>query len=311
MADAPECYYLDAARNQQGPVAAAEIVRLIRNGTIRRDTLVWYAGMPEWRPVSQVNEFASLFAQAGPPRPPATPYSGQAPRFPDAVQERLASRAAIDGDIPVEGLTVRLGVWGLFWRSLLVILGNFVVIPAPWTNTTLYRYFGQNTWLPDGRRLTFAGSPGDIWYVFIGIALLGLAGQIPKAAIVTLPLTCFLQYVAFRWLCAKIGSEDGSVKLEFSGNVWAYVGWYLLVILSVVTIIGWAWVLKFYLRWVCRNVSGTVQFDFVATGWGILWRSLLTGLACALLIPIPWMLRWYTTWMLSEVRVGSVADHFD
>ncbi len=72
---AEDVYYLDGARNQQGPVPGAEVARLIRNGTIRRDTLVWYAGMPEWRPASQVNDFASLFTQAAPPpsRPPAAP----------------------------------------------------------------------------------------------------------------------------------------------------------------------------------------------------------------------------------------------
>jgi uncharacterized membrane protein YhaH (DUF805 family) len=74
-----DCYYLDGARNQQGPVPSEEIARLIRSGTIRRDTMLWSAGMPDWRPASQVSEFASLFAQAA-PRPPAAP----APAFPAA-----------------------------------------------------------------------------------------------------------------------------------------------------------------------------------------------------------------------------------
>lgn len=73
-------YYLDGARNQQGPVPAEEIARLIRSGTIRRDTLIWYAGMPDWRPAGQVNEFASLFAQAAPPPRPSMPP----PAFPAA-----------------------------------------------------------------------------------------------------------------------------------------------------------------------------------------------------------------------------------
>jgi hypothetical protein len=311
MADALQCYFLDGARNQQGPVDAAEIARLIRNGTIRRDTLVWYAGLPEWRAAGEASEFASLFAQAGPPRPPAAPSSPQPPRFPDAAPQRMAPTAAIDADAPVDGLIVHLGVWGLFWRSFLAVVGGFVVIPAPWTSTTLYRYYAENTWLPDGRRLTFAGKPGDIWYVFIGIAALGVVGQFHNLVVITLPLTYCLNWLVFRWLCDKVGSEDGSVKLAFVGSFWGYVGWNLLIILSVVTIIGWAWVLKFFLRWACRNVRGTVQFDFVATGWGILGRTVLLILACGLLIPIPWVLRWYSAWILSEVRVGTLADHFD
>ena len=75
MAEAREVYYLDGSRNQQGPVPADEIARLVRNGAVRRDTLIWYAGMPNWRPIGQVSEFASLFVQAAPPRAPAAPAS--------------------------------------------------------------------------------------------------------------------------------------------------------------------------------------------------------------------------------------------
>lgn len=74
---AEDVYYLDGARNQQGPAPAAEIARLVRNGTIRRDTLIWYAGMPDWRPAGQVNEFASLFTHA--PRPSGPPMQRTVP----------------------------------------------------------------------------------------------------------------------------------------------------------------------------------------------------------------------------------------
>ena len=80
---AQEAYYLDGSRNQQGPLPVAEIGRLIRGGTIRRDTLVWYAGMPEWRPAGQVSDFASLFVPGPPPPRPAPPpvaSHGPAPR---------------------------------------------------------------------------------------------------------------------------------------------------------------------------------------------------------------------------------------
>src|SRR5262249_52480871 len=146
-----DCYYVDGARNQQGPVPTEEIARLIGSGAIRRDTLVWHAGMPDWSPAGQVSEFASLFGQAA-PRPPAAPYAPQPGRQGPGPYPGHMPPAAADGG---DRLVAQLGVWGLFWRWLLVVLGNFVVIPAPWTATALYRYFGENTWLPDGRRLTF------------------------------------------------------------------------------------------------------------------------------------------------------------
>jgi uncharacterized membrane protein YhaH (DUF805 family) len=74
-----EYYYLDGARAQQGPVPTDEIARLIRGGTIRRDTMIWTGGMPEWRSAGQVNDFASQFDQAPPPRPSVPP-----PAFPAA-----------------------------------------------------------------------------------------------------------------------------------------------------------------------------------------------------------------------------------
>jgi uncharacterized membrane protein YhaH (DUF805 family) len=95
---AEEAYYLDGSRNQQGPVPMAEIGRLIRGGTIRRDTLVWYAGMPDWRPASQVNELASFFtASAPPPRPPAGPPPRPAPAGAAPMQRRMAMAGAYPG----------------------------------------------------------------------------------------------------------------------------------------------------------------------------------------------------------------------
>jgi hypothetical protein len=76
-----DCYYLDATRNQLGPVPAEKIARLIRSGTIRRDTMIWYAGMPDWQPAGQVRDFASLFAQPASP-PPSS--SGARPMQPVA-----------------------------------------------------------------------------------------------------------------------------------------------------------------------------------------------------------------------------------
>jgi hypothetical protein len=330
---AEEAYYLDGSRNQQGPVPIAEIARLIRGGTIRRDTLVWYPGMPDWRPAGEVTEFASLFAQAAPPqRPPGGPLPPQArqpagqaaPRFGAAGPQRTAPQGmgpqsmapqrmdvAPAGAAPTDGLVSQLGVWGFFWRMLVVGLGGLLIIPSPWTNTMFYRYIVETTWLPSGRRLTFAGKPGDIWYVFIGIPLVFLLGLIPFAGILTLPLVCYLNYLILCWIVDKVGTEDGSVKLAFTGGFWGYFGWLLLLVLSFITIIGWAWVFKFFLRWICRNVSGTINFDFAGTGWGILWRYLLVSLASAFLIPIPWVLRWYTAWLISQIRSGDLATHFD
>ena len=63
-------------------------------------------------------------------------------------------------------------VWGLFDRGLLYVVGQVLVVPAPWTTTGFYRFLCEHVCLPDGRRLRFAGEPGDIWYILIGLAVL-------------------------------------------------------------------------------------------------------------------------------------------
>jgi uncharacterized membrane protein YhaH (DUF805 family) len=98
---AEEAYYLDGSRNQQGPVPIAEIGRLIRGGTVRRDTLVWYPGMPDWRPASQVTELASFFGGAAPPpRPPAGPPPAQAMPAAAPMQRRAPMAGAYQGPGP-------------------------------------------------------------------------------------------------------------------------------------------------------------------------------------------------------------------
>jgi len=52
-------------QSRVGPVSEAEFTRLVGVGTIRRETLVWRAGMKEWQP------YGALL----PPTPPAPPAS--------------------------------------------------------------------------------------------------------------------------------------------------------------------------------------------------------------------------------------------
>ena len=317
-----DCYYLDATRNQQGPVSSEEIARLIRSGTIRRDTMIWSAGMPDWLPAGQVREFAGLLDQAVPPRPPAAfpPQArGPAPAphhlgAPDRMMPVSADSA------PTDCLDSSLPVWGFFWRGLVSTLFSFLVVPAPWLTTMLYRFIGDHTLLPDGRRLKFFGRAGDIWYVLMALPLLSVIGmvltlwlEVPAwlVSLVRMPLTCMLLFPIYRWFTASLGSEDGSVKLAFTGGFWGFVGWWLLMFVSVYTIIGWAWVLRYTMRWCCRSVRGTLGFDFIGSGWGILWRTVLFVLGSIFLIPMPWLIRWYAVWLVRQVRVEDFAAHFD
>jgi hypothetical protein len=197
-----------------------------------------------------------------------------------------------------------LPVWGLFGRCLLLMIGDLLVIPAPWTATAFYRYVSTHTALPNGRRLTFSGQAGDIWYIFIALALISTWADlvIPYGNLIAIPFTWALSILVLRWFCAKLGSEDGFLRLEFVGGIWTFIGLNVLLYISFFTVIGWAWVLRSIMRWICQNVSGTVRFEFHGTGGAILWRSLVVGLCSILIIPIPWLVRWYMVWLISQVK---------
>jgi len=149
-----DVYYLDGARNQQGPVPGDEIARLIRAGTIRRDTLVWHAGMPDWRPAGQVDEFASLFAQVPPPRPAAPvpppafpaapPMQRMAPtagQYPGQAQQYYAPQANAGGSmgfggaiatcfrkyVDFSGRARRPEFWFFWLFYVLVIIGLIII----------------------------------------------------------------------------------------------------------------------------------------------------------------------------------------
>jgi hypothetical protein len=63
-------WFLDREHKQSGPVGEEDFARLIRQGTIRRETLIWSPGMTEWRAAGEVERFAPLFGTSGPPAIP-------------------------------------------------------------------------------------------------------------------------------------------------------------------------------------------------------------------------------------------------
>ena len=202
-------------------------------------------------------------------------------------------------------------VWALFGRLLLAGIGFLFIIPAPWTSTALYKFVFDHVALPDGKRLNFTGQPTDIWYVLMGLpALSWLHGFVEQqhlrfAVSAAVGIASWaLTVMVIQWCCTKLKSEDGQLSISYEGGYWPYIGWNLLLIISLVTIVGWAWVLKFMMQWVCRNVRGSASFDFTATGWEILWRTFAFGFACIFIIPIPWTIRWYKTWFISQISVG-------
>src|SRR5260370_17501100 len=111
-----------------------------------------------------------------------------------------------------------------------------------------------------------------------------------------------------KWLVANGASNGRPLGLGFSGSYWGYLGWNILALVSIITIIGWAWVYTAQIRWMCRHVEGTRrEIVFNAPGLEFLWPSLLTALACLFIIPIPWLTRRFILSQPSQLDLLEIA----
>jgi GYF domain 2 len=287
-------WFFAANGQQQGPYPEDQFRNLIASGAVRADTLVWTEGMTGWQRAADV---PGLMASAG--RRPSLPQAGAPPMMAGG-----GSGGSLSIDLP---LLPFLG------RILLAFVGFLLVIPAPWVYTSLYRWLASRTKVPGRPGFAFTGQPLDIWYVFIAMALLNFAGIFDHwLQLVATVVSAFLSWIMTRWIAGNLSSNGQHLPIAFNGGVWPFIGWQLLIYISFITIIGWAWVVTAWMRWNCRNISGTRrEIVFNASGLEVLWRTIVLVIACAFIIPIPWMLRWYNQWFVSQFALvprGTLAS---
>lgn len=203
--------------------------------------------------------------------------------------------------------------WGL-----VAVLASLFVIPAAWGAVALYRWFIRSLSFPGGTQASFEGRGADVWGYFSVAMLLSYAPQLYKAIydpaasifiiialpILLLPISAAVCLPIIRWFFSSIKLSSGT-RLNFNGNYSSYLGYTLLLSLSVYTIIGWAWASVAMLRWVCRNIeSGHSELVFMGSGWGLLWRSFLATIASILIIPIPWVWLWVVRWVVRNLLIN-------
>jgi hypothetical protein len=282
-------WYFAAGGQQQGPYPEAQFYDLVYRGTVRPETLVWTDGMAGWQKAEEI---------------PGLLSTGGAPPLPQEGDEALSG--GVDGG----PLSIDIDLWPFVGRSILFVIGMLLVIPAPWVAVSYYRWMASRMVVPGRPNLAFTGQVGDIWYVFVLLALFGYSGETgrPVIQLIGIPIQAFLTWMILRWIASNLSSNGQRLPIAFEGPALGYVGWQLLMFLSVFTIVGWAWVIPAWMRWNCRHVSGTRRMIlFNATGLEVLWRTVVVVLGCVLIIPIPWVLRWYVEWYVSQFALEPYA----
>jgi hypothetical protein len=246
-----------------------------------------------------------------PPGPPSMPQGGSPP-----VMGGTYGGGQVSGQGSGYGagaLSVDLGLFSLLGRGLLFVIGILLIIPSPWTGTSFYRWAVSRLHVPGRPNLAFNGQVGDLWWVFVLMGVLAYAGAYDTyLQLLSIPVQAFLSWMLLKWLASKLSSNGQLLPISFDGSAVTFIGWQILLYVSFITIVGWAWVTTAWVRWICRNVSGTRRdIIFHGTGLAVLWRTIVFVIACGFIIPIPWMLRWYAKWYVSQfelVEHGAYAN---
>ena len=197
------------------------------------------------------------------------------------------------------------GALGVFFRSLAAIFAMMFVIPAPWIACWYARWFASRMRLSNGTALTFTGTPSSVavvamlYAIFILVSVTYQRDELSSniMALAGIPLG----WAVLRWSVNH--AQLGAGSFRFDGSVWGYAGWTLLTYLSILTIVGWAWVMAAFYRWNVRHIrhaEGTLRF--VGKGHQILWRLLVFILLCPLIVTIPWVIKWFFRWIVQQVE---------
>jgi hypothetical protein len=153
-------FYVDADQRQVGPVAEQRAVRLVQQGIITRDTLVWRPGMPDWQRMvdSRLGQVFGMYAGQGLP-------------------------GAAAGAYPVPGLPQGLAVGGLV-TGIISIVFSFTCMPVGFAVAIAAMVFSGlalqqvKAGKAGGRGMAIAGlvlSVAGIATVVIMILVMGLA----------------------------------------------------------------------------------------------------------------------------------------
>ncbi|WP_426612479.1 DUF4339 domain-containing protein [Bradyrhizobium sp. McL0616] len=280
---------------QQGPYPEGQFRDLVAQGVVRPDTLVWSEGMAGWQKAAEIPGLVGVVGA-----PPLIPAGG--PPMTGGGSYAGASSAAGGS------LSVDFGIWDFTWRSIAMLIGMCLIIPVPWVFVWYTKWIVSCVKVPGRPNLSFTGNAMTLVPWFFGFIVLAIVIAFTGVQLLNNLLfiaQIVLYWLLLKWMVANLASNGQPLGLSFTGSVWAYVGWNLLFAISIITIVGWAWVAAAQIRWMCRNIQGTRrEIIFRGSGLGILWRGIVAAILSGFLIPIPWVYRWIMNWFASQTELA-------
>jgi hypothetical protein len=279
---------------QQGPFPEGQFRDLIAQGVVRPDTLVWSEGMAGWQKAAEI---------------PGLIGGGAPPMVPAGGPPMMGGGGYAGGGAGGGALAVDFSILEFTWRTIVAVIGACLIIPGPWILVWYAKWIIPCLKVPGRPNLSFTGNAMTLvpWYFgAIVLAIVIAFMDVPVLNNLMFIVQMVLYWLLIKWTVANIASNDQPLGLSFSGSIWAYIGWNLLFAISIITIIGWAWVAAAQLRWMCRSIEGTHRaIVFKGTGLGILWRGIVAAILFSLIIPIPWVYRWIMNWTASQTELVS------
>ena len=278
---------------QQGPFPEGQFRDLVAQGVVRPDTLVWTEGMAGWQKAAEI--------------PGLVGGGGAPPMIPAGGPPMMGSRGYA-GDAGGGSLAVDFGILEFTWRTLVFVIGSCFIIPVPWLFVWYLNWIVPCVKVPGRPNLSFTGTAMTLVPWFFGFIVLAIAiGFVGSQLLSNLLfiVQIVLYWLLVKWMIANLAYNGQPLGLSFTGSVWAYIGWNLLFAISIITIIGWAWVAAAQMRWFCRSIEGTRrEIVFKGSGLDILWRGIVAAILSSLIIPIPWVYRWIMNWFASQTELA-------
>src|SRR5262249_36961268 len=117
-----------------------------------------------------------------------------------------------------------------------------------------------------------------------------------------------IQRELYKWVCANVVLSSGT-RLTFRGRAWPYVWWTLLSLVSLFTIVGWAWVGTAFFRWQLKNTDAeNYHLTFRGSGFSLLWRAVCGLIASIAILSIPWVVAWLARWAVENFEAKRISS---